>query len=106
MDDKAALVLAVAGELLDRQDLSLEDDFFSVGGDSLIAMHLVGRLSRLTGLRLRVTALFANPLLTDFVAYVDQLRQSSAVPAGETDSPLAAALEAARSTRNPDGHAP
>jgi aryl carrier-like protein len=62
----SALTLQVAGELLERDDLSLEDDFFASGGDSMLAMHLVGRLSRATGLRLRVSMLLEHPVLGDF----------------------------------------
>lgn len=102
----SALVLSVARDLLDRPDLSLDDDFFWAGGDSLIAMHLVGRLARLTGLRLRVTFLFANPLLRDFIAYIRELQQSAIVTSSDIDSPLVAALEATRSSRESDDHAP
>lgn len=64
--DLAALTLRVAGELLERDDLTLQDDFFAAGGDSMLAMHLVGRLSRATGLRLRMSMLLEHPVLGDF----------------------------------------
>lgn len=66
--DLATLTLQAAGELLERDDLSLDDDFFSAGGDSLLAMHLIGRLSRATGLRLRLSMLLEYPVLGDFAA--------------------------------------
>ncbi len=73
MDDQA-LVLDLAQELLDRPDVTLDEDFFSAGGDSITAMHLIGRLARQTGLRLRVSQIFANPTLRDFAASVEQVR--------------------------------
>jgi aryl carrier-like protein len=73
MDDQA-LVLELARELLDRPDLTLDEDFFSAGGDSITAMHLIGRLSRQTGLRLRVAQIFANSTLRDLAASVEQVR--------------------------------
>lgn len=64
----AALAVATTAELLDRDDVTLDDDFFLIGGDSMVAMHLVGRLVRSTGLRLRVSMVFEHPVLRDFVA--------------------------------------
>ncbi|MFH9262807.1 MULTISPECIES: acyl carrier protein [unclassified Streptomyces] len=96
-DDVSALVLSLAGELLERADVALDEDFFSAGGDSVLAMHLVGHLARQTGVRVRVSLLFNHPVLRDFVEQVEQLRADSdaseaagAAPAGS----LAAALNA------------
>jgi aryl carrier-like protein len=76
MDDQV-LVLDLARELLDRPEVTLDDDFFSVGGDSITAMHLIGRLSRRTGLRLRVAQIFASPTLRDFAVSVEQARTAA-----------------------------
>ncbi|MFI6846752.1 phosphopantetheine-binding protein [Kitasatospora sp. NBC_00085] len=100
--DLSALVLALAHELLERTDVRADEDFFSAGGDSILAMHLVGQLARRTGLKLRVSLLFANPVLRDFAAEVEQLRAAAtaaaAAPAAAPAVPLAAALSAARAT--------
>lgn len=77
-DDVTDLVLSCARELLDRDDITADEDFFSAGGDSITAMHLVGQLARSTGLRVRTSLLFANPVLRDFAAEVGLLRQRSA----------------------------
>lgn len=97
-EDVPALVLAFTHELLERTDVTLDDDFFSAGGDSIVAMHLVGQLARRTGLRLRVSLLFANPLLRDFTEHIERLRDeaAAAVAGAEPVSALAAALGAAR----------
>lgn len=77
--DIPALVLGLAGEVLGRDGLGLDDEFFAVGGDSVLAMHLVGRAARATGLRLRVRMLIDNPSLGAFAARVaDALDQESA----------------------------
>ena len=76
MNDQA-LVLELAQELLERDDLTLDDDFFSAGGDSATAMHLVGRLARRTGLRLRVSQIFANPTLRDFATSIELVRAAA-----------------------------
>jgi aryl carrier-like protein len=62
------LVLSASRELLDRNDLSLDDDFFAAGGDSVLAVRLTGRIGRSTSRRVRATTLFANPVLRDFAA--------------------------------------
>jgi aryl carrier-like protein len=82
------LVLSIATDLLGEADLSPSADFFSAGGDSLLAMHLVSRLARATGLRLRVRLLIGNPVLSDFAAAVAELAAESAesVPAVATQS--------------------
>ncbi|MGA4844095.1 phosphopantetheine-binding protein [Streptomyces sp. G45] len=73
------LVLTLARELLERPDVTLDDDFFTVGGDSISAMHLVGRISRQTGLRLRVSWVYATPVLRDLAAAVEQARANGRV---------------------------
>ncbi len=94
--DLAELVLSLTHDLLERTDVTLDDDFFSAGGDSIIAMHLVGQLARQTGLRLRVSIIFANPNLGEFAAAVEQLRQTAVADTPDRETPLARALEAAR----------
>ncbi|MFE9429218.1 acyl carrier protein [Kitasatospora sp. NPDC006697] len=95
--DVPALVLSLANELLERTDVDPAEDFFRTGGDSILAMHLVGHLSRRTGLRLRVSLLFNHPVLSDFAEQVEQqrARQRAGADAGPT-GPLAAALSAAK----------
>ncbi|MFD1151392.1 aminotransferase class I/II-fold pyridoxal phosphate-dependent enzyme [Saccharothrix hoggarensis] len=76
--DIDALVLRLAAELLERPDATLADDFFALGGDSMSAMHLVGRIAKETGLPLRVKAMFDGPVLGDLAARVRELRERSA----------------------------
>ena len=109
----AELVRALAQELLERTDVGLDDDFFSAGGDSIVAMHLVGQLARRLGLRLRVSLLFANPQLGAFASEVQRRIDEAAAeeppreaPARGPESPLAAALRAGRPGDGSAGHAP
>lgn len=76
------LVVEIASEVLGETGLSPGADFFSAGGDSLLAMHLVSRVARATGLRVRVHLLIANPVLGDFATAVTRLGQESGNPAG------------------------
>jgi phosphopantetheine binding protein len=75
MVDVESTVLEHAQQLLDRDDLTLDDDFFEMGGDSLIGMHFVGRVGRAVDLPVRMTLLFVHPVLRDFATEVEALRQ-------------------------------
>jgi len=102
-DDVPSMVVSLLSELLERQDISMEDDFFDLGGDSLTAMHFVGRIARRTGLPLRMTVLFANPLLRDFAREVELLRarQGTDAEVGSTAA-LRAAFGLLKSTNDRD----
>ncbi|MFS8104536.1 amino acid adenylation domain-containing protein [Lentzea alba] len=55
-------------EILAVGEVGREHDFFALGGDSLLATRLISRL-RAAGLAgVSLSALFANPVLTDFAA--------------------------------------
>ena len=93
--DLASLVLNVVRDVLEQPTVSLHDDFFTAGGDSLLAMHVAGRLSRTSGLRVRVSQLFAHPVLREFAAVLEQLRGAEALGVADAGTPLAEALRAA-----------
>lgn len=93
--DLASLVLLVVRDVLEQPSVSLEDDFFAAGGDSLLAMHVIGRLSHTSGLRVRVSHLFAHPVLRELAAALEQLRDAQTPGVEDTVLPLAAALRAA-----------
>lgn len=76
--DVQTTVLEHAQHILDRDDLTLDDDFFEVGGDSLVGMHFVGRVGRAVDLPVRMTLLFVHPVLRDFAAEVEAMRRASA----------------------------
>jgi hypothetical protein len=93
--DLASLVLTVVRDVLEQPSVSLDDGFFTAGGDSLLAMHVVGRLSHTSGLRVRVSHLFAHPVLREFAAVLEQLRGAQTLGVEDTVVPLAEALRAA-----------
>ena len=57
---------AVVAEVLrrDPQDIGMDDDFFRLGGDSIIALHFV-ECARQAGFSFRVTTVFKTPRLAD-----------------------------------------
>ncbi|MFJ8196434.1 amino acid adenylation domain-containing protein [Streptomyces sp. NPDC096152] len=56
---------------LKYDDVSVEDDFFASGGNSLIAVALVNRVNREFGLRLPLQVVFECPRLADLAARIE-----------------------------------
>ncbi|MEZ0069288.1 amino acid adenylation domain-containing protein [Streptacidiphilus sp. MAP12-20] len=54
-------LLGLWAELLGVEDVARDDDFFRLGGHSLMSMRLLGRVNRELGVRLPAAALFENP---------------------------------------------
>jgi len=62
------LVAAAWAEVLPSNEIGREHDFFALGGDSLLATRLIGKL-RAAGLSgVSLSDLFARPVLADFAA--------------------------------------
>jgi acyl carrier protein len=86
----AGTVLRVSEEVLERSEISLEDDFFDVGGDSITAMHLIGRLRNELDVPLRVRMLFEQPTFGALVERITALREgSAATDIGPAEDPRA-----------------
>ncbi|MFJ9949421.1 amino acid adenylation domain-containing protein [Kitasatospora sp. NPDC091207] len=62
---------AAWGGALKYENVSVADDFFSAGGNSLIAVALINRLNREFGTRLPLQILFESPKLADLAARID-----------------------------------
>ncbi|MET7245173.1 amino acid adenylation domain-containing protein [Methylobacterium sp. EM32] len=62
-----SLVLRVWGEVMERRDIGVQDDFFGLGGDSIRAIQIVSRL-RQEGWRSEIRDVFQNPTAEQFAA--------------------------------------
>jgi non-ribosomal peptide synthetase component F len=82
-DPAAARVLAIWSEILGTDDLTLDDNFFDIGGHSLKAMQLVSKLRRAFDVQLTVREIFAHPTAGALAAL---MRKKTRV-AGETIAP-------------------
>ncbi|MGW8655045.1 alpha/beta fold hydrolase, partial [Nocardia salmonicida] len=96
--DHEIAVAAVFTEVLGARTPGLDDDFFALGGNSLLATRVVHHLREHTGVELTVAAFFADPTVAGLAARI------SDGPAGAAD--LDAALSvvlpiARRGTRPP-----
>ncbi|MFY1681949.1 amino acid adenylation domain-containing protein [Micromonospora sp. WMMD730] len=70
-------------EAVRQDDVSVHDDFFACGGNSLIAVALINRLNRVFGAALPMQVIFDNPTVAQLarrVAQRDQVSRSRLVP--------------------------
>jgi len=74
-----ALIAHIWSELLGRSDIPLDDDFFSLGGDSLASVAVVAQLSNETGLQVPLEAMTRATSVRRLAAFVERQR-APAVP--------------------------
>ncbi len=66
------IVAGVFGDVLDLDRVGLDDDFFALGGNSLIATQVVARLGAALGITVPVRTLFEAPGVEDLAARVER----------------------------------
>ncbi|WP_084530632.1 non-ribosomal peptide synthetase [Nocardia miyunensis] len=69
--DAERIVAQVISELVGAETIGAGDNFFDVGGNSLLATQLVARLAAATGTRLEVRSVFATPTVAELAARLD-----------------------------------
>lgn len=69
----AKLIAEVWTEVLGREHISTDDDFFALGGHSPVALRLVGRLRRTFDLELSVKDVYRHPRLLDLARHLEDL---------------------------------
>jgi phthiocerol/phenolphthiocerol synthesis type-I polyketide synthase E len=86
-------VAAVWRELLGIDDLGAEDNFFDLGGNSLLGLRLVSRLKRELGREIAMVKLFEGPTVRAFAALLREDGDSAAAApaAGEPAQLVSAA---------------
>ena len=67
--DEERAVAEIWQEVFAIERIGIEDDFFELGGDSLVALQLVSRLSDAIGLELRVRNLFEAPTIAALAVF-------------------------------------
>jgi amino acid adenylation domain-containing protein len=66
------IVAEIMADALDLKQVNLQDDFFDLGGHSLVAVKVMKRLEERTGKRLPITALFEAPTVEKLAALLDK----------------------------------
>ena len=81
-DAIANQIAATWSQLLGAKSIESDDNFFALGGHSLLGVKLIGALQEKLGLgdELKIGDLFEHPTLGEFTAHV----QSLAAPSEET----------------------
>jgi acyl carrier protein len=69
-------VTAIWAQVLNREPVE-SDDFFKIGGTSLKAARVVGKVRKALGIRLDLEVMFTSPVLADFAKRVDEQTQST-----------------------------
>ncbi|MFI6290881.1 SDR family NAD(P)-dependent oxidoreductase [Nonomuraea sp. NPDC050790] len=70
------------GEVLGARRVSVEQDFFELGGNSLVAVQLIALIRKKIGVRLPMRSLFQVPTVAGMAGLVEELRgQSEQKPA-------------------------
>ncbi|MFH8680501.1 amino acid adenylation domain-containing protein [Streptomyces lydicus] len=68
------LIAAVWSEVLGRDRVRADDDFFAMGGHSLIALRVVARLKKQFGIAMSTREVYRHPQLRDLARHVETLR--------------------------------
>ncbi|HEX2272689.1 MAG TPA: phosphopantetheine-binding protein, partial [Acidimicrobiales bacterium] len=72
------VVLSIWAEVLQREDLGVDDDFFALGGHSLAAAQIVARVNDALGVDLPPDAVFEAPTVAELA------KAATAAPAPQT----------------------
>ncbi|ALM82672.1 hypothetical protein ASB57_06630 [Bordetella sp. N] len=87
--DAETLLLAIWREVLGREDIGVTDNFFEVGGDSILSLRIIARAAQ-AGLVLAPREFFEHPDVRQLAALARAPAAAASTPAGtaETHEPL------------------
>ncbi|MFE9694029.1 SDR family NAD(P)-dependent oxidoreductase [Micromonospora sp. NPDC005806] len=85
----AAAIAAVWRDNLGVDDIGVDDDFFELGGNSLVAVQLIAAMRKAVGVRLPMRSLFERPTIAELAALIEQMRaeEPAATPAADPATP-------------------
>lgn len=82
-------LLAIAREILDKPDLQADDNFFSVGGDSILSLQIIARAKQ-QGLQLKPKQIFEFPTVSGWAEQASDFANAAGQPMAESAEPTAA----------------
>jgi mycobactin peptide synthetase MbtE len=87
-DTERALVTLLAA-VLDVDEIGRDDDYFGLGGDSIMAVQIAAR-ARDNGLRLTARMIFEHPTVCELAAVLDSLDTAEPDSGGTEHAPMSA----------------
>ncbi|HVO75198.1 MAG TPA: amino acid adenylation domain-containing protein, partial [Ignavibacteriaceae bacterium] len=72
-DEIDSSIQRIYSDVLKKDDISLEDNFFEIGGHSLNAVRVISRIQKEFGVNLALKEIFYNPVLNDIALKVKEL---------------------------------
>jgi acyl carrier protein len=73
-----ALIARTWDDVLGTDHIGLDQDFFDLGGNSLVAVQLIAQVRQALGVKLPMRALFESPTVAGMAAVVEELREADA----------------------------
>jgi thioesterase domain-containing protein len=87
-DALEVMLVEIWSSVLNRKDIGVDDNFFALGGYSLLATRVFALIERRTGKRLPISTLFENPTIAELA---DAIRVDGADPTWSSLVPIQAA---------------
>ena len=75
------VLAGIWSEVLGTGPIGRDDYFFTIGGDSMLALRLVALISKTVGTRVGIATLYRNPTIAELAAWVDATLEKKAVGA-------------------------
>jgi acyl carrier protein len=79
MTDTEIRVVEIWKEVLEMDSIAVDDDFFEIGGHSLLAMRILSRVQKLFEVEVPLRTFFQNPTVAALGDEIDQMRQAGKV---------------------------
>ncbi|WP_255581302.1 condensation domain-containing protein, partial [Caballeronia sp. dw_276] len=72
-----AILAGIWAAVLKLDQVGAQDDFFDLGGHSLLGTRVLARMRKLLNVELPLRALFKTPVLADLAAWADEIRRGA-----------------------------
>ncbi|MFF1611415.1 SDR family NAD(P)-dependent oxidoreductase [Amycolatopsis sp. NPDC058278] len=79
-------------EVLGVERVGVHDDFFALGGNSLVAIQLIAQVRKTTGARLAMKTLFESSTVAALAERIEELRSGSAPAPADEPAPAATTI--------------
>lgn len=79
------LILNEWKKTLNNQDVSVTDNFFDIGGSSVLIPEIINEVSKQTGIKVKILAFFQNPTVNTLTEYVLKQNEASGSQSGSTN---------------------